>query len=61
MQRYCIYCSSSLQGVTHGNCCLDVHATIGGSVIDGVCCDDYLEADCSVLGDNDGCSVMSVA
>jgi len=47
--------------VTHGNCCLDVHATIGGSVIDGVCCDDYLEADCSVLGDNDGCSVMSVA
>lgn len=61
MQYYCMYCSSSLQEVTHGNWCLDVHAKIGGFVIDDVCCDDYLEADCSVLGDDDGCSVMSVA
>lgn len=47
--------------MTHGKWCLDVHAKIGGYVIDDVCCDDYLEADCSVHGDNDGCSVMSVA
>ena len=30
-------------------------------MIDDVCCDDCLEADCSVLGDNDGCFVKSVA
>jgi hypothetical protein len=40
---------------------LDVHGTIGGSVIDDVCCGDYLEADCSIPGDNDGCCVKSVA
>ena len=39
---------------------MDVHAWIGGSVIDDVCCDDYLEADCSVPGDNGGDCVKSV-
>lgn len=30
-------------------------------MIDDVCCGDYLEADCSIPGDNDGCCVKSVA
>ena len=30
-------------------------------MIDDVCCDDYLKADCSVPGDYDGCCVKSVA
>jgi len=44
-----------------GNCSTDVHSKFDDSLTGDVCCGGYSEADCIVVGDNDGGCLKFVA